>query len=131
MARSKPEAGSKTQSLIQNLQSQLDADGDLRASLSDDLESIEAGSNTHLEQLLEVVSEIEDNINVLLCDLETAQSAIEVYSIAGLSCQRGEIHLSNIVAVFSKLLPDHTDWDRCLHQQFTRLHAMKRGLAHH
>ena len=123
--------GLNAQSLIQNLQSQLDTDGELRASLSGDLQAIEAGSNTHLEQLLDVVSEIEDNINTLLCDLETAKSAMEIYAIAGSTCQRGEFHLSSVVAVLSKLLPDHIDWDRCLHQQFHRLHTMKRGLAHH
>lgn len=131
MARSKPAPGLNAHSLIENLQSQLDADGELRSSLANDLQSIESGSNGHLEQLLDVVSVIEGEINLLLCDLETAHSAMEIYAVAGSSCQRGEFHLSSIVSVFSKLLPDHNDWDRRLHQQFTRLHAMKRGLAHH
>jgi len=131
MARNKPEAGATAKSLIQTLQSQLDADGALRELLSGDLEEIGAGSNSHLEHLLEVASEIEDDINLLLCELETAESAMDIYAIAGSACTRGEIHLSTVTAVFLKLLPKCRDWDSRLHQQFTRLHAMKRGLAHH
>lgn len=131
MARRQSEPGISAQSLIKNLQSQLDTDDELRASLSDDLDAIEVGSNSHLEQLLEVASEIEDDINELLCDLETAQSAMDIYLIAGSACPRGEFHLSDITTVFLKLLPKSREWDNRLHQQFTRLHSMKRGLAHH
>ena len=131
MAKNQQNAVSRTQSIISGIQSGLDDNSDLRAELSEELEAIEIGSNGHLLHLLEVVSDIEDEVNMLLCDLETIASAMEIYSVAGSSCQRGEFHLSDIVSVVSKLLPDHSDWDRRLHQHFTRLHAMKRGLAHH
>lgn len=131
MAKNQQNTVSRTQSIISGIQSGLDNNSDLRAELSEELAAIELGSNGHLLHLLEVVSDIEDEVNLLLCDLETIASAMEIYSIAGASCQRGEFHLSNIVAVLSKLLPDHSDWDNRIHQHFTRLHAMKRGLAHH
>lgn len=132
MAKSQPrnDAISRTQSLLSGLQESLNGDSQLRAELSDDLEAISAGSNDHLGELLDVTSSIEDSVNELLCDLSTLQSALDIYGIAGSSCQRGGFDLSEAVSVFSKLLPDHRDWDNRLHQLFTRLHSMKRSIAH-
>lgn len=119
-----------TQSLISGLQSQLDTDSALRADLSSDLEEIDAGSNGHLELLLAIAGELEDEINELLTNLSVAQSALEVYNIAGCTSQSGSIDMSEATTVFLRLLPNHREWDAKLNQQFKRLNSMKRSLTH-
>lgn len=118
------------QSLVSNLQSQLDSDGELRASLAGDMADITAGSNDHLLELLGVTRDLEDDVNNLLCDLSLLQAALEVYSIAACSGTKGEIDVSDATAVFINLLPKSRDWDARLHQHFHRLHTMKRTIAH-
>lgn len=128
--RQTPKQSFSAQSLVSKLQSQLDSDGELRASLADDLADIDAGSNGHLQELLGVASEIEDDINELLCGMSLLQSALEVYSIAASYSSSGEIDIHEATSIFINLLPKHREWDARLHEQFKRLHSMKRALAH-
>lgn len=128
--RQSPKQPISAQSLISNLQSQLDSDGQLRASLTDDLADINAGSNDHLVELFEVASDIEDAVNELLGDLSLLQSALNAYGLAAASSERSKLDLCDTVVILSKLLPDHIGWDRRIHEHFKRLHAMKRSTTH-
>lgn len=119
------------QTLISTLQSQLDADGDLRAALTDDLAEINAGSNHHLAQLLSVASSIEGDINELLCDLTLAWRALEVYSIAAGSSNGKVIDLHETTSIFMKILPDCHLWEGRMHEHFKQFWAMKRGIIQH
>lgn len=130
MANRQHKQSFSAQSLVSNLQSQLDNDGELRASLAGDLADISAGSNGHLQELLGVGRDLETDVNNLLCDLSLLQAALEVYSLAAGSSTRGEIDVSDATAVFINLLPKHREWDARLHEHFKRLHALKRTLAH-
>ncbi len=119
------------QSLFANLQSQLDNDVELRTSLSGDLDEISSGSNAHLEQLLDVASMIEDDINEVLCDLSLLAHTIKLYSIASGTSERGDLDLSEITSVFSKIAPDCCEWETRFHDHFKRLWSMKRMIVQH
>lgn len=128
--RQSQKPGFSAQTLISNLQSQLDSDGELRASLAGELTEIESGSNAHLLELLDVSSVIEDDVNELLCELSLLQSALETYRIAATTSSSNEIDLCEATSVFINLLPKHHDWDARISQQFKRLHSLSRGLAY-
>lgn len=119
------------QSLFASLQTQLDNDVELRTSLSGDLDDITAGSCAHLEQLLDVASTIEDDINELFCDLALLAHTIKVYSIAAGTSERGDLDLSEITSVFMKIVPDCDSWETRFHDHFKRLWSMKRMIVQH
>ena len=119
------------QSLLVSLQTQLDNDVELRASLSNDIDDITTGSNAHLEQLLDVAATIEDDINELFCDLSLLAHTIKVYSIASGTSERGDLDLSEITGVFMKIAPDCSEWETRFHDHFKRIWSMKRMIVQH
>jgi len=118
-------------SLISRLQNQLDSDSTLRAELSVDIEEINAGSNQHLEQLHDVASSIEDDINELLCDLALASHTLKVYSIVSGTSDRSDLDLSEITGVLQKILPNCRSWEDRFHEHFKQLWSMNRSIVQH